>query len=591
LAHERAATAETQRRMGQYLVFRLLVAVLGFALVAFHLGALSPTTSRGLVVFVYATLTIYFVSAVGATLSFRRWKTRLSAYRWQLAIDFAAQAALIWATGGVVSILSPLLFVTLAAATGVATPRGALVFATLAIVLLGASTLAYSLEIAPAASSWATWIFRERDSHFVTAFLIANGVGLYAISSLGSSLSHGLRRVETLQAEITRSIAEGVLALDYHGRVIQLNDGARRLLGIETQYEPHAQCHIEELLAEPIGPASATRVSSGRRKLLDAIRDRDDSVLEIRVVGADGTERPLHVRVSSILDDKSRLRCRVALLSDLSLQKEFEAAERRIRRLEELQVMALGIAHEIRNPLASIRGSVQELTRELRGSQRGAILAQIVLRESDRLDRIVEEFLVYARMRPSRLEPVDLVPIVDEAATLLRGRDDLAAREVCWEGCEASFIVAGDEQRLLQVLLNLGINALQATSPSTGRIALEVHRCPFRDGRPWQGTTSDGEMMDDGVEIIFRDNGAGIPPGDIERIFDPFFTSKNAGTGLGLSIAERIVREHGGWIDVDSTKGEGTSFSIRLATMRESTPIDEKPTAAPRGAPVVEVAV
>src|SRR5262249_36506944 len=162
-------------------------------------------------------------------------------------------------------------------------------------------------------------------------------------------------------------------------------------------------------------------------------------------------------------DDAGQLRCAIGLFGDLSLKKEIEAAEERIQKLEELYAMALGIAHEIRNPLASIQGCAQEIARFSNHGPRELRLVDIISRESSRVDRIIEDFMTNARRGPSDLQPLDLGAVVEETVLQLQNHPSTGGRRILLEKPAALARVLGDPQRLKQVFLNLGLNAIEAT--------------------------------------------------------------------------------------------------------------------------------
>jgi signal transduction histidine kinase len=229
--------------------------------------------------------------------------------------------------------------------------------------------------------------------------------------------------------------------------------------------------------------------------------------------------------------------------------------------------MAMGIAHEIRNPMASIRGCVQELSRLSRGDERQRRYMQIVCQESDRLDRVMEGFLHYARSGPPDLVPLDFVPVIDEALVLLRSRPEFGARRLVWDPPPERPRIFGDRNRLVQLLLNLGLNAIDATSPTTGEVRLILRaRSSVIPGRGWK------EAPVAGVELEFGDNGSGMSKESLEKLFMPFFTTKPSGTGLGMCIVERIVREHMGSLDIQSLPGEGSVIRIWLPALAAATP-------------------
>ncbi len=219
--------------------------------------------------------------------------------------------------------------------------------------------------------------------------------------------------------------------------------------------------------------------------------------------------------------------------------------------------MSAGIAHEIRNPLTSLRGCAQELAEmSVEDGQKDAeSLSRILVSESDRLARIVEDFLALSRLRPPRRGPVDLVPLVDELKRLCEARRDLPPHLrldfAVAEGCDE---VDADADQLRQVLANLVNNALDALR-QTDLPSLVLHA---------ENAGTDGPLRGAAVRITVRDNGCGIPTDLHERVFTPFFSTKSQGTGLGLSLVSRIIREHEGILHLDSAPGKGTTVTIHL---------------------------
>jgi signal transduction histidine kinase len=552
-------TPHFQRRLKQYLVFRLLVTLLGFLMVTLYVTCLSQEAKEATYVHLYSVLGVYLLFGVASFATFSRWASRPVLYRPQLLVDFALQAVLVWSTGGVVSIFTPLLFVTLAAATAVSSIRDAFALATLTTLLLAGTTLAYGLGFMPATSTWSSWIFTGEKSAEIASYLVASVLGLYTVSSLGSKLSHGLRRAEHLQEEIIENMAEGLLAVDHETRVIRMNGECRRLLGLPSVPGGSGEPFLRQLLdgCEP------KRVSKAPlAEICDALVQGRKQRFETALSGPDGAERPVEVKVSTVRDDRGRLRLGIALFSDLSLQREMEKAEERIHRLEEIHVLAMGLAHEIRNPLASIRGCVQEIARLTAGLAGVARFAEIVVRESDRLDRIIEDFFQYAKSAPPDTQAVDVVAVAQEAVLLLRGRQDVGRREVKIRTSRTVPQVRGDRDRLLQVLLNLGINAIHATQESEGCLGVEVLPCGLPNPRGRR--CGDGQRECAGVEVVVWDNGPGMDRRVAEKAFTPFFTTKPNGMGLGLAVVERIVREHAGTVQVDTEPGSGTRVIVRL---------------------------
>jgi len=537
---------EHDRRLKQYLIFRLLIILLGFGLVTFYQLWLEPAFRQHTFSYLYSLLGVYLLFALTLVVTYPRWRGSRTAMRGQVFGDFVIQSLLIWGTGGVFSIFSPLLFVTLVAATSVISARGAFFLATLATIFLTATTIAYSLGVSPVMSNRVDWFFANEKSAFVISYLLGSVLALYTISTLGSHFSHGLRRVQGMQSELLENIGEGLIAVDKDGRVVQLNKEARKLLGV-SQEESSRRTDLDSLFV------------GDRYKKLRKVFQQDGRWRIRTAVGPPGAKlTPVEVNVSPVFDDRGQPRCRIGLVSDLTLKREVEAAEQRIQKLEDLQVMSLGIAHEIRNPLASIRGCVQEISRLMPPDCNATRFMEIVCRESDRLDNVIEDFLAYARSGPIDLVPLDFLEVIEEAVLLLKSRPEFGTRTLVVSAAVERPRIFGDRDRLIQVFLNLGINAMEATSPAHGRIELLL--------KPRRFTTiaqaSAGRDLVPGVEVEIRDNGEGILEPDLEKVFTPFFTTKKSGNGLGLSVVDRIVRDHLGALDIKSSQGQGTSFRL-----------------------------
>ena len=252
----------------------------------------------------------------------------------------------------------------------------------------------------------------------------------------------------------------------------------------------------------------------------------------------------------------------IGLMTGVLIERQWRERERsealqrelaRQERLSSLGKMAAGLAHEIKNPLGSIQGVAEILGDDAPAGSKKRELFDILRKESKRLSAVVDDFLGFARPRPLSLSPTDLTAVAERAASQMR--IDAVARSVAIEcRCTADLPrVHADAEQLHQVFLNLLLNAI-AASPDGGRVLIGAARGQ-RDGRPI-------------VAIAVHDDGAGIPSEVLPRVFDPFFTTREKGTGLGLSISYTIVHDHGGWIDIESKPGTGTTVTVSLPVER-----------------------
>jgi len=217
----------------------------------------------------------------------------------------------------------------------------------------------------------------------------------------------------------------------------------------------------------------------------------------------------------------------------------------RSHKLSMVGQMAAGVAHEIKNPLASIKGSVEILCSDETSDTERKEFSEIITREIRRIDNTVKEFLDFARPRESRPRPVDLVDIVDAAARQFGSQAGPAGVQIV-QHSDPGLKVQVDPEKIQQVVLNLLLNALEA---STSGDTIEI---------------SARAADDNWAELAVRDHGAGIDPAEAERIFEPFYTRKSSGSGLGLAIVKSIVESHGGRVDLKPADGGGAVFTVSL---------------------------
>lgn len=223
---------------------------------------------------------------------------------------------------------------------------------------------------------------------------------------------------------------------------------------------------------------------------------------------------------------------------------------RKAERLSALGELSAVLAHEIRNPLGSIRGTAEILRDDFSPGERKYEFLEILIKETDRLNRVVEDFLTLARPLQVETETCDLMAELKDTMTLVSG--EAAKRGVRLDIVPSPLpLVRGDREKFRQVFLNLILNGVQATGPG-GSVTITVVHYNAVEGNPA------------GVELSFADTGVGIDPTKIPLIFEPFYTTKTGGTGLGLAITQKIIESHGGSINVESSEGKGTTIRVRL---------------------------
>ena len=266
---------------------------------------------------------------------------------------------------------------------------------------------------------------------------------------------------------------------------------------------------------------------------------------------AEGLRLRLGFSVSPLFSEAGVTTGTVITFQDLTRIRALEETSRRQDRLAAIGRMAASIAHEIRNPLAAMRGSIQMLRADMDGQSSQTELMEIILRESDRLNRIISDFLNYARPRSIIQSQVDVGALLRRTFTLLRNSAEIDKRQsIIDEVPDSPVLVDADSEQLQQVFWNLARNALQSM-PAGGTLKAVVH-----------------ESAHSRLRIAFSDTGRGMSPEQVERLFEPF-SSTTGGTGLGLSIVYQIIRDHGGTINVRSREGQGTTITIELPAKSE----------------------
>ncbi len=266
---------------------------------------------------------------------------------------------------------------------------------------------------------------------------------------------------------------------------------------------------------------------------------------------------PLGVSTSAISAEDGQAQSVIAHFKDISDEKRLEALHLRSQRLEAVAEIASSLAHEIKNPLASIRSAVEQISRMAPASGDERVLAGLVLRESDRLSSLLSDFLNFSRVRVTRSQPLDLAAVAEAGMhSALKHPDCVAATKACVDAPVRPVMIEGDEDLLRGIVFNLVLNAAQA-APSGANITVAVSATEPAQLPP-------GVLLDSPLLLKVTDDGPGVPPEILPRLFEPFVTGRVGGTGLGLAVVQRAVLAHKGFIFCDSVPGKGTAFTIYL---------------------------
>ena len=541
-----------RQRLAAHTALRLVVAtvLLGLAVVV-QVRAPGALPINPFFVLIAAT----FAVSMGLLASLRM----VDRHPWMAGVHFGIDALLVSAcvylTGGINSLFTTLYVLPIVAASTAQLRRGGLQIAALNAVLFVGLVIAQYLDAA-GAIDLPFLAAGPGDLPDPTVALYTVGLnvfGFFAVALLSGSLADRARRADVRLEQATEEIADlqafnqyvidnllsGLATADGQNRLLTFNRSAMSITGMAG--DPPVGRPAAEVMQLP--PAFTADLED---ELTRTRSKRTD--YEYRC--ADGRVIEIGLSVASLpLPDGGR--GYLYTFQDVTEIKRIERTARLQQRLAAVGEMAAGIAHEIRNPLASMSGSMQMLRHELSLTGDQAQLMDIVLKESERLNQTIKSFLTYARPQKLQVTRLDLRTLVGETGMLLRNSPEVAARhqiEVTLPEHEVP--VDGDESQLRQILWNLATNGLRAM-PDGGELRLAA--------RTEAGTNGPRYAV---MEVA--DHGVGIAPEEIDGIFQPFRGSFGRGTGLGLAIVHRIVTDYGGRIDVKSQPGQGTTFTVRF---------------------------
>ena len=479
-------------------------------------------------------------------------------HRWlvdaQLACDAVVVSAFIFLTGGVTSFFSSLYALPIIGGSVIQARRGGLMVATLSAVfyigIVSSQYVPFTTPLGVSAVARPVGLPARAAAQYVVGM---NLFGFFAVAMLSGSMAESVRKagvrlelasnaiadLQALNQNVIDSLPSGLTTTDALRRVITFNHAAEKISGLTASAALGQP--VSEVLQLPPEVTQAFDRGLARGSARRA---------EVRYRRADGREIDLGLSATYV-DNPGGTTGFLITFQDLTDIKKLERDARMQQRLAAVGEMAAGIAHEIRNPLASMSGSIQILRDELPLSAEQEQLMDIVLRESDRLNGTIRSFLDYARPRRFAIARFDLRRVLQDAGLLLRNSADVHASHAVDIAVPSDPIwFEADEGQMKQIVWNLATNGLRAM-PGGGRLCL--------------GASAD----DEDVVITVSDEGIGIAPEALDGMFQPFQGSFAKGSGLGLAIVHRIVTDYHGEIRVESAPGNGTTVSVRLPARAE----------------------
>jgi two-component system sensor histidine kinase PilS (NtrC family) len=470
----------------------------------------------------------------------------------QATCDVLLITGLVYATGGIQSIYAVFYTIVIIYSVIFLGRRGGLIIASVCGIFYGGLLdLEYYKVMIP---HYATLQSASFTAGYVFSKIIIYILSFYLVAILASFVVERERKTRTLLEEkvtafdqldllhrsIIESIDTGIVTVDLIGRIKSFNRAAEEITG-------YASSDVEDLnIVDYFPKYGELREKLNRASVSDSRKNRVEMTLQSK----SGAPIVLGCSVSFLKESQGARIGDILVFQDLTEIKEMERHLEMSRRLAFIGEMAAGLAHEMRNPLASISGSIQMLRQGLHVSLSDERLMQIILRGKDQLENFMKDFLLLSRPTPGMHEAFQVDEIIDDVLDAARYVPDWRDQIEIVKSPTSRLEIFASKAEIRQLVWNFVMNAIQAM-PNGGSVTIAARPALLKESIP-------------ALEFEITDNGPGIAETDLSKIFEPFFTTKEKGTGLGLAIVNRIVDGYKGTITVDSVPGRGTTFIVRL---------------------------
>jgi two-component system sensor histidine kinase PilS (NtrC family) len=544
------------------MVLRVVLALV-FLLITVWLQLRKPseTYSSFYSIYVFA-FTIGVVTIVYAVLLKYLTNLRRFAYL-QVAVDIVLVSTVVYMSGGIASYLFILYYISVIGSGIILGRRGALFAATCSAIAYG---FILYMDYIGALPSGIRFLIPTKILWFdVISTLSMNVMALYSVAFLIGHLAEttvrvekeleakeiDLENLESLNRELVENINSGIMTLDESGAITSFNRGAEEITGYSLKEVYRLK---GEELFDIFSDESLGAIPSGFRG-------------EEEVTVRDGTKKFLGFTVS---EGKGGDMNKIVIFQNLTELKSLEEQLRRDEKLKALGELSAGLAHEIRNPLASISGSIQVLRDGLELEGPDSRLMEIVMRETKRLNELITDFLLFARPVQKDVSVLDVTKVIEETVSVFRHSPE-AKNITIGSTLDGPAYIEGNSRQVSQIFWNLFLNASHAMEDG-GVLSINLKHIlgdPASMGAAPEAESAGESAGSPFVEITVADTGVGIGTEDMERIFDPFYSTKSSGSGLGLAIVYRIVKSLGGSIDVKSSEGEGITFKLVIPELGE----------------------
>lgn len=489
---------------------------------------------------------VFFIS-VGLSILYFVFLRLSKNLQWQIWFQFIVDSILItwlvWETGVLTSPYLTLYFLLIGVSGVFLSSRGTILISLICVVLFTTLSILTVSEIIATNGSIPNiqkviQIIGFQDAAFLFVGLLASRLSARKISNEKlRETAKTLANLRMLHERIVESIRSGLITTDLDGNIFTFNSTAEDI--IKRKESEMKGYSIFELFGNIRRPIQISLEAASKGENLPRFN--------IDLVTPD--EKVIHIgySVAPLFLESGEKRGLIITFQDLTDIRTMQENINRKDRLAAVGRVAAGLAHEIRNPLGAMRGAIQVLESNTPPDSSQASLMQIILSESDRLNKIITNFLTYASPRITNFSKVDLRELIEDTFTLLKHSPDIKENHILEaELPEKPVVVDADPTQLKQIFWNLTRNSIMAM-PDGGTLSISVE-----------------ELQNKRIRILFTDTGCGMSPEQVEQLFEPFSESTTGGTGLGLSIVYQIVRDHFGTINVRSIENKGTTITVEL---------------------------
>lgn len=480
----------------------------------------------------------YYVSIVGFALFYKKNDNYQKQVYAQVIVDVILCNAIVYWSGSLDSrfIFVPIVPILLGSA---------LLSASGVYILTFFTCLLYSLQVSAEIFLVRPDFLESSDSYYLLYSVYARvsvfGIVGYLTGCLVARLRAGERELSKLRRLtdiVLKQMSSGMIITDKDDSIIYINTAGVTILGLEPENIVGTKW-VQYFLGEKTLTPEIIDTYRTKRDFETIIKKEDDDI-------------PVGFNITDIKDEEKgaseEIVGKVLVFKDLSEVKQLEYKMRQADKLSAIGSLAAGIAHEIRNPLSAISGAVEVLKENVSFSdEEHKELFEVVLTETERLNGIIKEFLNYTKVRPIEISTFDINRVFYEIINLVRKGNILKENiSLMYKNKDRKFIIDADVDQIKQVFFNLVINSIDAMMEKGGMLTIDL------------------EEDDSNLTVSISDEGCGIKPGRLDKIFEPFYSSKDKGVGIGLSIVNKIIQSHKGEISVKSKLGEGTCFTVVL---------------------------